>query len=166
MKKAVLLTIVLSKSLNAGPVDNSFSVKPVGTTESTVRIKSASIVIRVITEEKRIGKSFVSHDERKSSCTFARFPCSLVNRLTISVDGRNIFVPRSVFADLSDLNRAHLTENEGVFTLKITAGDASEAYAVVIKFNGKRVMERSITDPVNTDEVLEQTKYFEIKSFD
>lgn len=166
MKNAVLLTIVLSKNLYAGSVDSSFSVKPIGTTESTVRIKAATIVIRVVTEEKRIGKSFVSHEDRKSSCTFSRFPCSLVNRLNISVDGRNIFVPRSVFADLSDLSRASLTENEGVFTLKIAAGDASEAYTAVIKFNSKRVMERSVTDPTNTDEVLQQTKYFEVKSFD
>jgi hypothetical protein len=166
MKNAVLLTILLSNYTYAASTENSFAIKPKGTTESTVRVKSATIMVKIVTEEKKIGKTFVPHEDRNSNCTFSRFPCSLVSRLIISVDGKNIFVPRSLFADLSDLNKAHLTEKEGLFILNITAGDASEAYSAVIKFNNKRIIERSKTDPKNADEVIELTKYFEATTFD
>ena len=44
-----------------------------------------------------------------TNCTYSRVPCSVVDRIDILVNGAAIIVPRSVFADLADLDRGQFT---------------------------------------------------------
>jgi len=59
------------------------------------------------------------------------------------VDGKAIFVPRSVFADLADLNRGNFTlAPRNKLMLTFDGGDASEGYKLDITFSKDRVLSR------------------------
>jgi hypothetical protein len=96
--------------------------------------------------------------QRTSNCTYSRYPCSLVDRIDFSVDGKNVFAARSVFADLADIEGAGLKNDGNDFILSLKCGDASEAYNVTIRFNSTQVLDRKISDP-RTGYVLQETRY-------
>lgn len=144
--------------------ENAFSpVRASGETTLTATADMVRASVSITTHTLNIG---VPQDEppqiRASNCTYSRYPCSLVDRIAFSVDGKNVFAARSVFADLADIDRANLTSNGGDFILSLECGDASEAYNVTIRFNGIQVQVRKISDPSN-GYVLQETRYSPLK---
>ena len=96
-----------------------------------------------------------------SSCTYSRYPCSIVDRIAITVNGHSLFVPRSVFCDLADVNRAKIDRRKGGYTLILEAGDASTGYDVKIDFDTTRVTRKTrIAGEAN--EPLEATTYYRV----
>jgi hypothetical protein len=97
---------------------------------------------------------------RTNGCTYSHVPCSLVDLLEISVGGQPIPVPRSVFADWSDVAQLRLSGlGRGRYRLSAQGGDASEAYRVDLIFDARRVWERSVTWE-EAGEVTERTVYY------
>jgi hypothetical protein len=64
---------------------------------------------------------------------------TIVQSLEISVDGKHIWVPRSVFGDLFNPLKASVGFEKGLFVLTINGGDASESYFIRVYFDDKKV---------------------------
>lgn len=96
---------------------------------------------------------------RKNSCTYSRYPCSLVQDIEIFVGSAKIFVPRSSYADLSDLSSARIISKKGTMVLVLNGGDASESYAVKLFFNDEHIYRRLLYPSGVGSEPTEDTKY-------
>ncbi len=63
----------------------------------------------------------------------------------------SIIVPRRVYLDLADINTGEVTMKKGKFTLRLSGGDASESYRVVIEFDANRVRTKRVYSGESTD---------------
>jgi len=80
--------------------------------------------------------------------------------LEISVNGKDLSVARSVYADLADLSKAVLRVNKKKqFILKLVGGDASESYTLEVTFDGGLVRQRTLTSN-EAQHVMQKTSYF------
>jgi hypothetical protein len=122
--------------------------------ESRVRV---TIRTRVIVDWNAEQHSPYSRD---SSCTGGRTPCSVVDVIEVTANGVPIFVPRSVFCDLGDVNAADLAVGAKPFSLRLTGGDASESYVVKIEFDAKHIARRTLLNPALPNKPLEETVYY------
>jgi hypothetical protein len=78
----------------------------------------------------------------------------------ISVRGRNVIVPRDVFADLLDPNDAALRVEHRLFVVRINGGDASEWYFVDVFFDARGVTRRRSYSTVVKTTLSSETRYF------
>jgi len=86
----------------------------------------------------------------------------LIDSLELSVGDHEVYVPRSVFADLSDVWSATLEQvAPGRFGLILVGGDSSAAYEAEIRFDSRRVTTRILTDR-EAGQVSEKTVYFDM----
>jgi hypothetical protein len=109
-------------------------------------INGTPVRIAITQYQIDIGKREEPPAERKNNCTYSSFPCSQVSSLRIRVKGINLFVPRSVFADCTDVGDMRVALEAGDYVLTLTGGDASEAYSVKVFFNGDQVKKREVYD--------------------
>ncbi|HKV96972.1 MAG TPA: hypothetical protein VJR90_05730 [Gammaproteobacteria bacterium] len=148
---------------------DAVKILPKGNTIISTTIKNVNVVVTIKTHEIQNGTpSHIDTTATKfTSCTNSRVPCSVVDNVTISVNGKNIFVPRSVFCDLADLDRGMLVTDNGNQQLALIfwVGDAAEAYIVKIDFNNVRVTRRRLSLDIHQRELLQDTKYY-LQSFD
>jgi len=120
------------------------------------------VEVEVRTHEAQIGKpSDKRPDIVTSSCTYSRYPCSIVDLIDITVNGKPIIVPRSVFSDLADLNDGEIRIGRKESVLTITGGDASESYIAKIRFNSKRVTGLYLFDG-ESGKKLQETTYYQV----
>jgi hypothetical protein len=154
----IAATFMVKASENSSMVD----VNPNGATEISAQLSSGNIQVTILTHEvaikeaRRGGSSGVN-----ANCTFSRIPCSLVDELKINAGGSNVFVPRSVFMDLSDLRKASLEKIDNNMRLTFLGGDASESYVVKIDFTVSRVKHRALWSNLSSECPLQETTYFE-----
>jgi hypothetical protein len=139
----------------------SQSVNPAGpTTLVYVSKEHDQITVKIWTHTFDIGSpNSQIPDRRTTNCTYSRYPCRLVDDMSFSVNVKDIFVPRSVFSDLSDIESSSLSGYDNNFTLSLACGDASEASVVLIEFNKMRILKRIIEMP-GSHYVLQNTTYF------
>jgi len=132
-----------------------------GETLISATVDKLVVRVKLRTHEKLIGKpSDPRPDTIDSNCTYSRYPCSIADRIDISVNGSSLFVPRSVFSDLADLNTASIAlgDNDDV-VLTLHGGDASESYIVKIDFDATRVKRRTLSSGMDPDHPLQETVY-------
>ena len=122
------------------------SVNRNGNSSLETEINGTAVRIVIAAYPIDIGKQEAPPDERKNNCTYSSFPCSQVSNLRIWVNGANLFVPRSVFADCTDVGNMRLTKDAGGYILTLTGGDASEAYSVKLFFTADQVKKREVYD--------------------
>lgn len=144
----------------AGTAQQRMSVASKGETVIVDKSEKLNVRVTIKTHEAQIGKpSDKRPDVIRSSCTYSRYPCSIVDYIDIVVNGKPIIVPRSVFCDLADLNTAEVRigQNESILTL--IGGDASESYLVKIEFDTERVKRRVTASGMLPDEPSQETIY-------
>jgi len=138
-------------------------MKPVASQGETLVAATAgnlNVQIIIITHELQIGKpSDGKPSVTQSSCTYSRYPCSIVERIEITVNGNSLFIPRSVFCDLADLNNAEVITGENEAVLTLYGGDASESYMVKIEFDSDKVKRRILSSAIFPDKPLQKTIY-------
>ncbi|HWG10315.1 MAG TPA: hypothetical protein VN693_02330 [Rhodanobacteraceae bacterium] len=138
------------------------SVAPNGTTTVVSVIGKESVQAAIFTHEKQIGSASDPVPlVIDSSCTYSRYPCSIVDRISITVNGHSLFISRSLFCDLADVNRAKIIRRKGGYVLLLEAGDASGAYEAKIDFDTARVIRRLLIDG-ETNKPLEATTYYRV----
>lgn len=148
---------------------NQVRVASQGVTKISEMLGGSQVSVEVTTHDHDIdiGKASGALSKKKlTSCTYSRFPCSLVDYVEISVDGNSLFVARSVYADLADVGMASLQQGEnGQFALTLRCGDASESYTVEIMFDKSSVKQRELTGNAN-GQTLQKTTYFASQPLD
>ncbi len=130
--------------------------------ETVISAKSGKfkVQVRIRTYEMQIGKPGEERPEViRSSCTYSRYPCSIVDSVEISVNGKVIFVPRSIFCDLADLNTGEIKIGQTESILTLNGGDASESYFVRIEFDAERIKCRRLFSSIAPDKPLQETVY-------
>lgn len=164
MKSFIYLLGCLVMALTAGCAHASLPlvmVKSQGETLIATTVGKLNVQVTIETHEMQIGKP---GDGRppviKSSCTYSKYPCSPVDRINIVVNGNVLFVPRSVFCDLADLNKAEVKAGEKGVILALYGGDASESYIVKVEFDADNVKRRVLSSAMIPDQPLQETTYY------
>jgi hypothetical protein len=144
------------------PVD----VAPDGITEVETGMGeiNASAKIRTLKLEK--GAQDGGERNRGFHCSRGRNPCSPVLEIEFEVNDKDVFVPDSVYADLADVNNAELRQTGDNITLELECGDAAGSYSVRIIFDAGGVRKRQIISDFGTNEIAEETTYFELTPLD
>lgn len=139
-----------------------------GETLLTETLGKLKIQVRIKTHEMAIGKpSDKRPDKIELNCTYSKYPCSLVDALEISINGKSLFVPRSSFCSFADLNFVGLQLIHGKFVLTLKGGDTSESYIGKIVFNRERVISRTVSSALTPNDILEETHYKkQLETFD
>lgn len=120
--------------------------------EGRTSVSAPNKRLLVLIETKR-----ADHDD-KLGCTQSRTPCSLVSNMKIILERKPIYVPRSVFCDLSDVRSADVIFEKGHNVLVLEGGDGAEGYKVRITIS-QSVDQREILSGL-TSSVLQRTYYF------
>ncbi|WP_428310093.1 hypothetical protein [Hydrocarboniphaga sp.] len=132
-----------------------------GKTEVTADFGKKKIRVAITAHEVLIGDPSVARPAIvETSCTYSRFPCSVVNRIEISVNTGAVFVPRSVYADLADVNSFELSSVKTGFALTLHGGDGSEAYRLVVVFDGTEIKKRTLYSELDSDKPIQETTYY------
>lgn len=126
-KIVVCLQILLATGLHAETVQQQKPVSPNGETAIVANSAKLNVRVKIITHEVDIGKP---SDERpkviRSGCTYSHYPCSIVDRLEIAVNGKSVPVPCSVLCSVTaDLNTAEVKIEQNKAILTLDGGDAS-----------------------------------------
>ena len=129
-----------------GPADTTINAN--GATTILGSVAGSTLRAVITTHVVQIGRpGSPAANMRNTNCTYSRYPCSIVDRIDISVNGRPIDVKRSVFADLADLNRGRFKLSEGNRPiLSFEGGDASESFVLDISLSKDRVLSRKRSD--------------------
>jgi hypothetical protein len=98
----------------------------------------------------------------KTNCTYSKYPCSIVDWIGISIDGKKVIVPRSAFADLADLNDADIKVTKSGWIIDLGGGDGAESYIVHIYFDTNSVKRRTVFSGMDPESVLEETTYHQL----
>ncbi len=159
-----ILFILLFLSAAVAYADASQELVPVLSQGETIvqgTFGSLKVQVHILTHELPIGKpSDIRPNTIMSSCTYSKYPCSIVDRIEITVDEISLFIPRSVFCDLSDLVNAKIEGANGGAILTLYGGDASESYIVKIQFGKNGVRRRSFFSAMQPDQLLQETIYY------
>jgi hypothetical protein len=156
----VCVYILLAPGSYAQTVHQQTPIASKGETVIVATSAKLNVRVKILTHEVEIGKPRDKRpDLTRSSCTYSRYLCSIVDGIDIAVSGKPITVPRSVFCDLADLNSAEIRieQNESILTL--TGGDASESYIVKIVFDTERVKRKTLSSGMTPNEPLQETTY-------
>lgn len=102
---------------------------------------------------------------RSIDCAPSTSPCPEIYAMTIAVGGKELFVPRSAFADLGDVTNAKIVnEKPGTATLIFMGGEGEEGYEVHIVLNQERVLERAVYTVAGVKGgALEVTHYYNVE---
>jgi len=156
------LVIIVIPRTYAEWVQQPTKVASSGETVITAHSRNTSVQVKITTHEVQIGKpSDEPPDVNTTGCTYSRYPCSVVDLITISVNGKPVGVPRTAFCSLADINDAGLRIGKNGTVLTLNGGDASESYFVKIRFNRERVTGLSLLDGESGKKV-EETTYYEV----
>jgi hypothetical protein len=101
-----------------------------------------------------------------TNCTYSKYPCSGVDGIDIIVNGSSLFIPRSAFSDLADLNDAELKVGGNNYFLRLGGGDASEAYITMIEFDATMVKRRTLGSGTEPNQLLQKTIYHAVAVVD
>jgi len=140
--------------------ENQFIVMSEGATDISVVFGKTALFIKIITHEKDIGKPSDGWPKKRlTSCTYSRYPCSLVDSIGIIVNDKELFLPRSIYSDLADISTAEISMKQGQFILTLRVGDASESYTTKIYFDNIKVHKRKVFN--NFDgQLMQETIYY------
>jgi hypothetical protein len=111
-------------------------IEPNGETRISAVLRDVKLIAIFQTAIEQISND----DEipRLPQCTYSRIPCVVTRQIQLSVNGNEIFLPRSVFADLGDVTSAEFSRSQnGRYVLTVWGGDASESYILRILFDEK-----------------------------
>lgn len=156
----VCVYILLASGSYAETVKQRTPVASKGETVIVAKSAKLNVQVRITTHEVQIGKpSDQRPDVIRSSCTYSRYPCSIVDGIDIAVNDKTIIVPRSVFCDLADLNTAEIKIGQKESILTLIGGDASESYIVKIVFDAEQVKRRVTASGMLPDQPSQETTY-------
>jgi len=131
-----------------------------GDTLVAAKADKQNIQVKINTHEIQIGKpSDARPSVIESNCTYSKYPCSIVDRIDIIVNGRSLYVPRSAFCDLADVTTATINVGKRVSILRLAGGDGAESFIVTIEFDTNQVKRRTLAGGESGGQLSEDTRY-------
>ncbi len=136
-----------------------------GETTLVANSKNLKVRVNIKTHTVDIGKfdpngAFVKHADNQS-CSYTRYPCSVVNNIEIIVNGKQLLFPTSIFCDLADLNEGKVFIEKKKMVLMLEGGDASTGYIIKLEFDQDHIRRKMVyADPsLSRDVLLEEVTY-------
>lgn len=126
-------------------VSSSSQTDIVASGQTLIRTEVDKTKVSVVIDTERVGKG-------------AGAPI-IVRAIKIAVRGKQIFVPRSVYADIVNPRTANVGAENGADVLAIGGGDGAESYTVKINFNSERVTRRRLYSSLDESAPTEDTQY-------
>ena len=173
--KAMLFLVAMAFVVNEWKPEHPVKVAPDGITELEAEFcpgvsgpracpaqNRADVTAKIRTLRLEEGAENGGERNRGFHCSGGWTRCSPVLEIELEVDGKNVYVPASVYADLADVSTAELRQAGETITLELECGDASGSYSVRIVFDANDVIKRQIISAFGTNEVAEETTYFEL----
>ncbi len=84
---------------------------------------------------------------------------SIVQEISIFVDGKRVWVPWSAYADLFNVRGADIAFENGIFKLVTGGAGGADTYSVRIYFNTKRIIRRETYNSFSAHKALEVIIY-------
>lgn len=84
---------------------------------------------------------------------------SIVQGISIFVDGKAVWVPWSAYADLFNVRGADISFENGIFKLVTGGGGGADTYSVHIYFNTRRILRRETYNSFSPHKPLEVILY-------
>ncbi len=154
---ALLLTVAASfAAAQQGTHVVSNGETPLALNSNRVRVR-----VTIRTHEVPNGTPSQPVTPKRSPCTMSRHPCSVVDAIAMTVNEATLFVPRSVFFDLADVNIAWLKTAGHGWVLALVGGDASESYGLTIEFDAQHISRRTLKDG-ESGQKLQETNYYQV----
>jgi hypothetical protein len=123
----------------------------IGASENDQIASSGDSSLRRVIGKKTISVEFHTFVAKKSDPWFppefeGYNELSFVQRLSITVDGETLWVPRTAYLDLFNARAAAILLEQGLFVLSIAGADGADAYQVRVYFDSKKVIRRAFYD--------------------
>jgi hypothetical protein len=141
--RAALRICCLIATLGVWTVSMGADVLETGSTSLSAPTTGGEVKVKIWTEPERI-------QDRKSR----------IASVEITVDGTNLFVPRSVYADLVDPRQAEVQVKGSTGTLVVRGGDGADSYVARIFFDRKKVNRRTLSSSMLEGKPTEETRYW------
>lgn len=162
--KMLWITLVLcaqfcfaqSRGSKVAPSGETTVSAVLGKTKAEATFRTSTVQISG-TEEK---------NRRFAQCTYSRIPCSLTEQVRVLIDGNEVFIPRSAYADLGDITTAEFATSDNQVTLTIRGGDASESYIAKLLFGKDGLSERRLYSGEDDQHPLQVTHYYQVSTAD
>jgi hypothetical protein len=164
--KTCLLMLALVLGFDEQAKTGVVEVAPDGVTELEAELGTALATVKIRTLMLEPGAEKGGESNRGFHCSGGRIPCSPVLEIEFKVDGTEMDIPASVYADLADVNRAQFRRMGDGVALFLECGDAAGAYSVRIDFDAKGVRRRAMVDGFDESEVIEETTYYQYEVVD
>ena len=164
--KTCLLMLALVLGFDEQAKTGVVEVAPDGVTELEAGLGSAVATVKIRTLKLEPGAENGGESNRGFHCSGGRIPCSPVLQIQFEVDGADVMIPASVYADLADVNRAQFRQMGDEVSLFLECGDAASAYSVRIDFAAKGVRKRTMVAGFDESEVIEETTYHQYEVVD
>jgi hypothetical protein len=130
--------------------------------ETTIAATPGNLMVqaKIKMHEVQIGKpSDARPTVIESNCTYSKYPCSIVDRIDLIVNGTTVFVPRSAFCDLADVTSAEIKADKKGWILRLYGGDGAESFIVKLEFDATHVKRRTRAGGESADQLSEETRY-------
>ncbi len=86
--------------------------------------------------------------------------CSYIRKLDLSISGRSLFVPRSVFADLFSPREVSIQPRKDEYVLLISGRDGANSYLLEVHFNKIKIIRRTLYSSLIPNRPVEETRYW------
>ena len=163
MKSLLLICFfaLFCPKVNGGSVS---AINPDGATTITATVGKTRLDVVFHTSSVNVSQG--DKIPRFAQCTYSKIPCVLTRQVKLLVNGEDLFLPRSAYADLGDIQSAQILLQGEKFELIVKGGDASEAYIAHILFDRRRVLGRRLFSAGDTSHALESIQYYEVSTRD
>jgi hypothetical protein len=161
MKIILLASVILMAMSSESVFAAEGRIASKGKTQLQGRTEGLKVLFEIFTRELPIKER--SRDAAARNCTNSIHPCRLIDSARIVVNGTELFMPRSLLSDCSDLLTAEIVpgDSSGEGAIMLHGGDASEAYHLRITFTKDRIKKRTLWSVFDTDQPLQETLYFD-----
>lgn len=144
----VLFTLLYSVRMSCA----ESTIAGTGNTVITAHNKKLKIKVEFVTARVK-PPLYISEVEKRKMVT-------VIENMSILVNGKSLFVPFSVFADIIDPTVVSIDCNAKEEVLSIKGGDASEAFRLNIYFDSVKINRRALFDPNFPNEPMQETRYW------
>jgi hypothetical protein len=158
----VCLPILLATASHAQIVQQQKPVAANGETVIKANSPKFNVRVKIVTHQVNIGKPSDKRSEViPSRCAYSsRYPCSIVDRIDIAVNGKSIGVPCAALCSVTaDLHMAEVRIEYGIAILTLRGGGEPDSFVVKIEFDSKRVLHSALSYGEAEDDPLEETTY-------